>query len=132
MVIDSSAIVAILLGEAETADFSMAIERDVTRLICAPSVLECHMRLHTVKGPAGVLALETLLNDIEADVRPADAPLVRIAGQAFEIYGRGRHQAGLNFGDCFVYALAKQTGEPILFKGNDFSKTDLEPVMASR
>lgn len=128
MVIDSSAIVVILLGEAETADFSMVIERDATRLISAPCILECHM----VKGPAGVLALETLLNDIEADVRPADAPLVRIAGQAFEIYGRGRHQAGLNFGDCFVYALAKQTGEPILFKGNDFSKTDLEPVMASR
>ena len=128
MVIDSSALIAILLGEPETRDFSIAIERDATRLISAPSVLECHMRLHTVKGPAGVLALETLMNDIEADVRSADLSLVRIAGQAFEIYGRGRHKAALNFGDCFVYALAKQTGEPLLFKGDDFSETDLEFV----
>lgn len=128
MVIDSSALIAILLGEPETRDFSIAIERDTTRLVSAPSVLECHMRLHMVKGPAGVLALETLLNDIEADVRSADLSLVRIAGQAFEIYGRGRHKAALKFGDCFVYALAKQTGEPLLFKGDDFSETDLEFV----
>ena len=129
MVIDSSALIAILLGEPETRDFSIAIERDATRLVSAPSVLECHMRLHTIKGPAGVLALETLLNDIEADVRSADLSLVRIAGQAFEIYGRGRHKAALNFGDCFVYALAKQTGEPLLFKSDDFSRTDLEFVV---
>ena len=128
MVIDSSALIAILLGEPETRDFSIAIERDATRLVSAPSILECHMRLHTIKGQAGVLALETLLNDIEADVRSADLSLVRIAGQAFEIYGRGRHKAALNFGDCFVYALAKQTGEPLLFKGVDFSETDLEFV----
>lgn len=128
MVIDSSALIAILLGEPETRDFSIAIERDATRLVSAPSVLECHMRLHTIKGPAGVLALEALLNDIDADVRSADLSLVRIAGQAFEIYGRGRHKAALNFGDCFVYALAKQTGEPLLFNGDDFSKTDLEFV----
>ena len=100
MVIDSSALIAILLGEPETRSFSIAIERDATRLVSAPSVLECHMRLHTIKGPAGVLALETLLNDIEADVRSADLSLVRIAGQAFEIYGRGRHKAALN-GDCW-------------------------------
>lgn len=128
MVIDSSALIAILIGEPETLDFSIAIERDGTRLVSAPSVLECHMRLHTIKGPAGVLALETLLNDIEADIRPADHSLVRLAGQAFEIYGRGRHKAALNFGDCFVYALAKQTGEPLLFKGDDFGQTDLEFV----
>ena len=90
------------------------------------------MRLHTIKGPAGVLALEALLNDIEADVRSADLSLIRIAGQAFEIYGRGRHKAALNFGDCFVYALAKQTGEPLLFKGDDFGKTDLEFVALQR
>ena len=80
-------------------------------------------------GPEGVRDLDLLLSKADIEVVPVDEDQAVAARRAFRQYGKGRHEAGLNFGDCFVYALARTVGEPVLHKGDDFSKTDLETVV---
>ncbi|MBI5129637.1 MAG: type II toxin-antitoxin system VapC family toxin [Rhodopseudomonas palustris] len=125
MVIDTSAIVAIALDEPDAATFEARIADDAVRLISAATVLEATIVLETRLGDAGGRELDLWLLKIGAVVVPVDAEQTETARRAWRRYGKGRHAAGLNYGDCFAYALALTRGEPLLYKGDDFAKTDL-------
>ena len=127
MVIDSSAIAAILFGEEDAERFTAAIEADPTRFISAASVLEAAIVAETRKGPPGGRELDLLLLTAGIETVAFSEEQLRVARHAFRVYGKGRHAAGLNLGDCFSYALSRTSGEPLLFKGDDFAKTDVVP-----
>jgi ribonuclease VapC len=129
MVIDTSAIVAILFGEPEARAFAHAIDRDPMRLMSAVSVLEATMVVESELGEAGGRELDLLLHRAGIEVIGFPSERLDAARHALRAYGRGRHPAGLNFGDCFSYALAKSTGQPLLFKGDDFARTDVEACL---
>ena len=124
MVIDSSALLAILLGEPETHSFSKAIANDPKRLVSVVSALEAAIVIEAKKGPAGGRELDLLLHEASMDLVGMDVEQLKIARRAYQKFGKGLHPAGLNFGDCCSYALSRCSGEALLFKGNDFSKTD--------
>jgi ribonuclease VapC len=126
MVIDTSAIIAILFGEPEARRFARAIDQDSLRLMSVVSVLEATMVVESELGEAGGRELDLLLHRAGIEVAGFLPEQLDVARHAFRTYGKGRHPAGLNFGDCFSYALAKFTGQPLLFKGNDFARTDIE------
>ena len=128
MVIDTSALIAILLGEHDSEVFAIAIANDPKRLISAFSVLEVSIVIEAKKGEAGGRELDLLLHRSQIEIVAMDPDQVELARIAWRTFGKGRHQAGLNIGDCCSYALSKSSGEPLLFKGNDFSKTDLEII----
>ncbi|MEX2543475.1 MAG: type II toxin-antitoxin system VapC family toxin [Trueperaceae bacterium] len=125
MVIDTSAILAVLENEAEASTFKLEIASAAVRLMSAGTYLETAMVVESRKGADGIGELRLLLGSAGIRLVPFDAEQAMTAQQAFSRYGKGRHRAALNFGDCFSYALAKSTGEPLLFKGNDFSETDI-------
>jgi|SRR5215469_13151701 len=131
MVIDSSAIIALLLGEPETTDFVSAIAVASSRLVSAATYFESAIVILARSGPMALEKLDRLLGDLEVDVVPFTREQAALAITAYAEYGRGSgHAARLNFGDCFSYALAKLRAEPLLFKGNDFSHTDITPAVA--
>jgi ribonuclease VapC len=130
MVVDTSALLAIFLAEPERKRFLELITRAETRSISAANMLETGIVLEARKGEAAGREFDLFLHHAKFDVVAADSEQMEIARLAWRKYGKGRHPAGLNFGDCFAYALAKATGEPILFKGDDFKQTDLSPVLA--
>jgi ribonuclease VapC len=125
MVIDTSAIVAIALNEPDAAELELRIADDPIRLISAATVLETAIVLETRLGDAGGRELDLWLLKVGAEVVPVDAEQIDAARRAWRRYGKGRHAAGLNYGDCFSYALAVTRGEPLAFKGEDFAKTDI-------
>jgi ribonuclease VapC len=125
VVIDTSALVAILCNEPDAEVFEDALDRSERSLISAVSVLETSMVIENRFGENAGNELDLLIYKLPIEVRPADSDQLHWARRAFRIYGRGRHPAGLSFGDCFSYALAKSTGDSILFKGERFSQTDL-------
>ena len=125
MVVDSSALVAILLGEPEGDALAVALAAAEMPVICAPNWLEAMMVTMARLGRPGVLALAELLDAAGVQIEPADAGLAETAFDAWLRFGKGRHRAGLNFGDCFAYALATRRGEALLFKGDDFAHTDV-------
>jgi ribonuclease VapC len=125
MVIDTSAIVAIALDEPDASEIELRIADDPVRLVSAATVLEAAMVLETRLGEAGGRELDLWLIKIGAEIVPVDADQADRARRAWRRYGRGRHVAALNYGDCFAYALAVTRGEPLLFKGEDFAKTDV-------
>jgi ribonuclease VapC len=129
MVLDTSAVLVILLNEPEVGAISFAIEQDPVRLLSAASFLEAAMVVESRYGDAGGRELDRLIERVELDIVPVDVRQARVARQAFRHFGKGRHPAALNFGDCFSYALSQVSGEPLLFKGDDFSKTDLQRVI---
>jgi ribonuclease VapC len=126
MVIDTSAIVAILRNEPEAEALRIGIVADPIRLVPATCVFEARMVLVSRHGEHALAEIDVWLAKIAADIIPIDADLVDVATQAWLTYGKGRHPASLNFADCFSYALAKRADEPLLFIGNDFSQTDVE------
>ena len=126
MVVDTSALIVIALDESERQQCLDAIESDPTRLISAASVLEAGIVVESRAGPEAGDDLDQLIVQLGLEIEPVTAAQVGIARRAYRLYGKGKHPAALNFGDCFVYALAKNTGEPLLFKGDDFSQTDIE------
>ncbi|MCU0571852.1 MAG: type II toxin-antitoxin system VapC family toxin [Syntrophobacteraceae bacterium] len=128
MIIDSSAIVAILLGEPEAERFALAIAGDPRRLMSAFSAFETGVVIEAKKGESGGREWDLLLQRARIEIVPLTADQIEIARIAWRAYGRGRHPAGLNIGDCCSYALAKHAGEPLLYKGGDFSRTDIKPV----
>ena len=129
MVIDTSAIVAIALDERDAADIERLIVDDPIRLISAATVLEATMAIETRLGDAGGREFDLWLVKIGAEIVPVDAQQVDAARRAWRRYGKGRHAASLNYGDCFSYALAMTRGEPLLFKGEDFAKTDVKAAL---
>jgi len=128
MVIDTSALLAVLLGEPEAEEFSQSIARDPKRLVSALSALEAAVVIHARKGPIGIRELDLLLHSAGATIVSFDADQALLARSAYEKYGKGHHPAALNLGDCCSYALSRSSGEPLLFKGNDFSRTDVVAV----
>jgi len=125
MVIDTSAILAILLDEPEAPDFERRIAADPVRLISAATLVEAAIVIESRLGDAGGREFDLWLHRLDAEVAPVDADQAQMARRAWRRFGKGRHPAGLNYGDCFAYALAATRGEPLLFKGDDFSRTDL-------
>jgi len=125
MVIDTSALIAIFLGEPEADRFDEAIAKAKTRLLPATRLLEAGMALVARRDERSVNDLDLWLLKAGVDVVSVDSDLVDLATQAWLAYGRGRHPAALNFADCLSYAVAKRSGLPLLFKGDDFSRTDV-------
>jgi ribonuclease VapC len=125
MVLDTSALLALLLDEPEAETFRTAVEEDATRLVSAATVLETAIVIETRKGEAGGRELDLLIHKAELEVVAVDADQVSEARRAYRRFGKGHHPAGLNFGDVFAYALTRTSGEPLLFKGDDFAKTDV-------
>jgi ribonuclease VapC len=131
MVIDTSAVLAILQNEPERRRFNEAIETAESRSLSTASFVESSMILESRYGADGVRDLDLFISKAQIMLAPVDTEQAQLARDAFRKYGKGRHPAGLNFGDCFSYALAKALDEPLLFKGEDFSKTDIECHPAS-
>ena len=126
MILDTSAAVAILYKEPEAATFAKIIhDADVCRMSVA-SYVELSIVIENQLGAEGMRQAEAFFRRAGITIEPVTIDHGELARQAFLDFGKGRHKAGLNFGDCFPYALAKATGEPLLFKGNDFSQTDIE------
>jgi ribonuclease VapC len=126
MVIDSSALIAILRREPEEQAFRTAVKLASTRLLSASTRVETGIVALGLAGEVGLKQVDALLETLRVETVPLSADHARLAIDAFRHFGKGRHPAGLNFGDCFSYALAKATGEPLLFKGDDFAQTDIE------
>jgi ribonuclease VapC len=127
IVIDTSALLAILLAEPEATAFRQAIERADAVLLPAINYVEAVCVLSRVSG--GREILDEWLHTAAIDTISVDGALARLAADAHERFGRGRHPAGLNFGDCFSYATAKANGALLLFKGDDFARTDIRPAI---
>lgn len=132
MIIDTSAIIAILAGESDAAYFAERIEQDPTPRIGAPALLEASIVLTRWFGEAAEAALDAFVRESGAEIVAFDLPQLRAAQDAYRRYGKGRHRAGLNFGDCMSYALARVCDEALLFKGDDFARTDIRSAGASR
>ena len=125
MVIDTSAFLAVLQDEPDRRSFTEAIEAAAVRRTSAATFVETSIILESRHGADGVRALDRLLESADIRVVAVDVAQARIARQAFADFGKGRHPAGLNYGDCFAYALARHLGEPLLCRGHDFERTDL-------
>ncbi|MBA3605704.1 MAG: type II toxin-antitoxin system VapC family toxin [Acidimicrobiia bacterium] len=130
MVIDTSALVAILFDEPERSTFAEAIAADPRRLVSVASVLEASIVVEAQRGEAAGRELDVLLHRMRVAVVACTEEQVDLARDAWRRFGKGRHPAALNFGDCFAYALARHSGEPLLFKGGDFGLTDVRAVVA--
>ena len=128
MVLDTSALVAILLGERGAPELELAIERDDVRLVSAAAVVEAGIIVESRLGPEGARSLDRALDAMDATVVPVDAQHAREARLAWSDFGSGRHAARLNLGDCYTYALALVQGEPVLATGDEFSRAGLEQV----
>jgi ribonuclease VapC len=128
MVIDTSALVAIFLGEPERNPFLQHILQAESKLLSAANALETGIVLEAKRGEAAGREFDLFVVRAQLEVIPVDAEQAEIARSAWRNYGKGRHAAGLNFGDCFAYALAKFSGQKLLAKGSDFRFTDIELV----
>jgi len=128
MVIDSSAIVAVLLNEKNAAQIAQAIETASQRLLSAANLLEAAIVIESRKGEAGGRELDLLVYRAAIEIVAVDQDQAEPARIAWRRFGKGRHPAGLNYGECFVYGLAKSRGLPLLFQGDDFSQTDIDAV----
>lgn len=128
MVIDTSAVVAMLSDEPEAEQFEAAVEADPVLLMSTASYVETAIVIESRFGEPGGRELDLWLHRAAVDLVAVHAEQAHAARVAYRQYGKGRHAAGLNYGDCFAYALAKISGEPLLFKGNDFPKTDIVAV----
>lgn len=126
MIVDSSAIIAILRGEADGPALSGALERATARRISAVNYLEAAIITDCNQNPVLSRRFDALFREVALTIEPVTLEQAEIARAAYRDFGKGRHRAGLNFGDCFAYALAKVKGEPLLFRGDDFRHTDIE------
>jgi len=129
MVLDSSAVIALLLDEPDADAMRLAIADSATRLMSAATLVEASLVIENRSGEAGGRELDLLISRLGIVIVPVDAEQAAEARRAWRRYGRGRHAAGLNYGDLFSYALTRTTGEPLLFKGGDFTKTDVARVL---
>ena len=126
MVFDTSALLAILLNEPEATPMIRAVARQESRLVGAATLVEASAVMHARKGPGGELALDSLLERMDIRVVPMSVPAAKLARLAYGRYGKGvGDPAVLNFGDCLAYGVAMAEREPLLFKGEDFARTDV-------
>jgi ribonuclease VapC len=130
VIVDTSALIAILRAEPDASQIAHAIETAQGRRISAANWLETAVVIDASRDPVASRRFDELVQTAELYVEPVTRDQVRIARDAYRDFGKGSgHKAGLNFGDCFAYALAKTTGEALLFKGNDFGHTDIAPAL---
>lgn len=130
MIVDTSALIAILRDEPEAPAMAQAIEEVTQRQISAANWLEAAAVIDGSRDPVASRQFDHLIGVARILVAPVTEQQARIARAAYRDFGKGSgHPAGLNFGDCFAYALAKDTGEPLLFKGRDFARTDIVPAL---
>jgi len=132
MVVDTSALLAILFDEPERRAFNEALEAAESLVMSTATFVEVSMVVESRFGAEGLRDLDLLIERAGIKLLPVDSEQAHTARRAFSRFGKGRHRAGLNYGDCFVYALATVLGEPLLFKGDDFPLTDVTPFVASR
>ncbi|MBU0937122.1 MAG: type II toxin-antitoxin system VapC family toxin [Spirochaetes bacterium] len=125
MVLDTSALAAILFGETKSSDFLEALASPQRLFMSALTKLELSIVVEARKGQAGTQALAELLAEAGVETVAFDSGQAELAFDAWRRYGKGRHPAGLNLGDCAAYALARQLDQKLLYKGNDFSQTDV-------
>ena len=126
MIVDTSALLAILFHEPEAERCAVAIAAAPSRRMSAATLVEAAIVLERRGGAAAGYELDAFLKEAEIDLEPVTADQAQAARRAWRRFGKGNHPAGLNFGDCFAYALAEATGEPLLFLGRDFGLTDVE------
>ena len=130
MIIDASALIAILRDEPEARTFAKAIAGTNIRRVSAVNYVEAAAVIDASRNPVASRRFDDLFREADLIIEQVTEAQAQIAREAYRDFGKGSgHPAGLNFGDCFAYALAKTTGEPILFKGDDFSRTDLSPAL---
>jgi ribonuclease VapC len=129
VIIDTSALIAILRDEPQAKECAVAIERDPIRRLSAASFVETALVIDGSRDPIASRRFDDLVREAHIAIEPVTEAQARIAREAYRDFGKGSgHPAKLNFGDCFAYALAKTTGEPLLFKGEDFIHTDIISV----
>lgn len=128
MIVDTSTIIAILRDEVESPNLARALRRAQIRRISAANYVEAAVVTDGNRNPVLSRRFDDLLRDGGIAIEPVTVEQALIAREAYRDFGKGRHRAGLNFGDCFAYALAKAVNEPLLFKGDDFRHTDIEPA----
>ncbi|AUX78303.1 type II toxin-antitoxin system VapC family toxin [Sinorhizobium fredii] len=126
MVIDTSAIVAVAFNEPEAETYEQKVVDAPRRFMSAATLLELTIVIEARLGEAGTAELDLWLHKAGVEIVAVDAEQIAVARRAWRSYGKGRHPAGLNYGDCFSYALAKTRSETLLYKGDDFSRTDIE------
>lgn len=131
MVIDTSALAAVFFHEPERRTFRNAIVSAEVRLISAATMVETGILVEARRGEGAGREFDLFAVRANFQIIPVDEEQAEVARTAWRRYGKGRHPAGLNLGDCFVYALAKATGEPVLAKGADFAKTDIAVFSAA-
>ena len=126
MIIDTSAVLAVLLGEPDAEHYEKTIASALPRRMSVVGLLEAAIVLESRGGTAAADELDLFLQTAEIELAGVTAEQAQAARRAWRRFGKGNHPAGLNFGDCFAYALAETSNEPLLFKGEDFSRTDIE------
>jgi len=126
MIVDTSAIIAVLKNEPDADEFALALQQAPICRLSAVTWVEAAVVTDGNRNPVLSRRFDDLLRDVHMRVEAVTSKQAEIARHAYRDFGKGRHKAGLNFGDCFAYALAKEMDEPLLFKGNDFKRTDVE------
>lgn len=130
MILDTSALLAILFDESDAETYARAIVAAEVPRISAANFVEAAIVIEAQTKNTSSRQLDALMRRAGIAIEPVTEEQAHIARQAYTDFGKGRHPASLNFGDCFAYALAKTTGEPLLFKGHDFAKTDIKPALS--
>lgn len=125
IVADTSALIGLVRNESEAARCRAALADAMSRHVSAASVIEASIVLESRFGAAAVAELDVLIQSMNIEIVSVDPTQIAFARQAHRLYGKGRHRAALNFGDCFSYALARALGAPLLFVGTDFARTDI-------
>ena len=128
MILDTSALVAVLFDEPEREEFILRIAEAPRRLISIGTLIEASIVVEARRGEVAGRELDLFLHRADVQTVAVSEEQALLARAAWRVYGKGRHPAGLNFGDLFAYALARATGEELLFKGSDFTQTDLAPL----
>jgi ribonuclease VapC len=129
MVLDTSALLVLLNNEPAAEAFRAAVEADLIRLVSTATLVETSIVIESRVGEAGGRELDLLIHTASIQVVAVDAEQAEVARRAFWQFGKGRHAAGLNYGDCFSYALSKTSAEPLLYQGEDFRRTDVASVI---
>ena len=129
MIVDASAVLAIVLAEEDAPLFADAIAGADDAWISAVNWFEAAIRVDRAGSNATTLAFDRFSADEQIAIRPVTVAQARLARLTYATYGKGRHPARLNLGDCFAYALARESGRPLLYKGGDFARTDIEPAL---
>ena len=128
MILDASAIIAMLRAEPEASDFAAAMFFAANRRVSAVNYVEAAAVIESGRDPVATRKFDDFFRSSDVTVEVVTQEQAQLARQAYRDFGKGRHEAGLNLGDCFAYALAKDLDEPLLFKGSEFSHTDIEPA----